>query len=107
MGVMENSAVFNITVCIMGILILAIHIVNILIKKSKRVDEKNLLVFFIFTATHFAIYLAFTFIKMAYSSNAFIIAFYTIFYIMNNLEVFLLFNYFKSYKALPTKAEKN
>ncbi len=103
---MDRRDIFNATVCVIGILILSIHIVNILLKKEKRKDEKNLLVFFVFTAVHFAIYLTFTFTKMFYASNALIIAFYTAFYIMNNLEVFLLFRYFYSYKRLSTKTEK-
>jgi len=103
---MNSAVVFNITICIIGVLLLTIHIVNILLKNGNRKDEKNLLVFFVFTALHFAIYLVFTLIKMNYSSNTYIIASYTIFYIMNNLEVFLLYRYFKSYKELPLKTEK-
>ncbi|MBQ8451936.1 MAG: histidine kinase [Clostridia bacterium] len=103
---MNSASVFNVTICIIGILILSIHIANILIKRKHRADEKNLLVFFIFTAVHFVIYLIFTFIKTTYSSNALVIAFYTAFYIMNNLEVFLLFRYFKSYKEVPHKTQK-
>ena len=90
---MEKNAIFNATVCLMGILILSIHIVSLIIKKGKRRDEMTLLDFFIFTAVHFATYLTFTFVKTVYASNAFIIAFYTVFYIMNNAEVFLLYRY--------------
>ncbi len=103
---MENNTIFNITVCILGILILTIHIVNLLIKKSKRKDEKTLLDFFVFTAVHFATYLTFTFIKTVYTSNVYIIAFYTTFYIMNNLEVFMLYKYMKSYTSPSGKTEK-
>jgi len=76
---MNSAVVFNITICIIGVLLLTIHIVNILLKNGNRKDEKNLLVFFVFTALHFAIYLVFTLIKMNYSSNTYIIASYTIF----------------------------
>ena len=103
---MDNNTIFNITVCVFGILILTIHIVNLFIKKNKRKDEKALLNFFVFTAVHFAVYLTFTFVKTAYTSNAYIIGFYTIFYIMNNIEVFMLYKYMKSYTALAGKAEK-
>ncbi|MBR2133646.1 MAG: hypothetical protein IJ851_02940 [Eubacterium sp.] len=36
---MSNNSVFNATVCIIGILILLIHTVNIVMKKNKRRDE--------------------------------------------------------------------
>ena len=55
---------------------------------------------------NFSIYLAFTFIRMSYSSNGFIIAFYTSFYIMNNIELLLLFRYMKNYTELPNKTCK-
>ena len=101
---MSNNAVFNATVCIMGILILAIHVVNLLVKKEKRKDELVLLTFFLFTIFHFATYLTFTFVKLNYTSNAFILAFYTVFYIMNNVEMLLLFRYAREYtKWAPIK----
>ena len=103
---MENNTIFNVTVCVFGILILTIHIVNLFIKKSKRKDEKALLDFFIFTAVHFATYLTFTFVKTVYTSNAYIIAFYTTFYIMNNVEVFMLYRYMKRYTELSGKTER-
>ena len=94
---MENNVVFNLSVCLMGVLILSIHAVNLLLKKGKRKDERILLDFFLFTILHFTTYLIFTFIKIRYTSNAFIIAFYTIFYMMNNAELFLLFRYAREY----------
>ena len=103
---MENSYIFNATVCIIGILIFIVHIISIILKKNKRKDEMCLLNFFIFTILHFSIYLAFTFIRMSYSSNGFIIAFYTSFYIMNNIELLLLFRYMKNYTELPNKIGK-
>ena len=103
---MKNNTVFNISVCILGILILTIHIVNLLLKKNKRKDEKALLDFFVFTALHFAIYLTFALVKEVYTSNAYIIAFYTMFYIMNNVEVFMLYKYMKSYTAISGKTDK-
>ncbi len=103
---MENSYIFNATVCIIGILIFIVHIISIILKKNKRKDEMCLLDFFIFTIFHFSIYLAFTFIRMSYSSNGFIIAFYTSFYIMNNIELLLLFRYMKNYTELPNKIGK-
>ena len=103
---MENSYIFNATVCIIGILIFIVHIISIILKKNKRKDEMCLLEFFIFTILHFSIYLTFTFIRMSYSSNGFIIAFYTSFYIMNNIELLLLFRYMKNYTELPNKIGK-
>ena len=103
---MSNNGIFNATVCIIGTLILAIHIVNLLVKKNKRKDEKALLDFFVFTAVHFATYLTFTFVKTVYTSNAYVVVFYTVFYIMNNIEVFMLYKYMKSYVEIPQKTEK-
>ena len=90
----------------MGILILTIHIVNLLMKKEKRKDEKSLLDFFVFTLVHFATYLTFAFVKTVYTSNAYIIAFYTAFYIMNNIEVFMLCKYVKNYVNSSGAAQK-
>ncbi len=103
---MTNNAVFNAAVCIMGILILSIHVVNLLLKKEKRKDEKSLLDFFLFTVVHFTIYLTFTLVKIVYTSNAYIIGFYTAFYIMNNIEVFMLFKYMRRYTELPARRDK-
>ena len=103
---MSGNSIFNATVCIMGEFILLIHIVNLLLKKKKRKDENNLLDFFAFTAVHFATYLTFTLVKMIYTSNAYIISFYTTFYIMNNIEVFLLFRYMCAYVKLMPGTKK-
>lgn len=100
---MDNKSVFNATVCVIGIIFCLIHTINILLKKGRRKDENNLLVFMLFTAFHFAVYLTFTIIKMTYTSNAFIIGFYTSFYVMNNFQVFLLFAYAISYIPLKKK----
>ena len=102
----SKNAVFNATVCIMGILILMIHVVNIITKKEKRKNEKIFLDFFLFTIIHFATYLTFTLVKNNYTSNAYIIAFYTTFYIMNNMEVFLLFRYARNYIGFEPKKDK-
>ena len=103
---MSNNSVFNAAVCIMGILILTIHVINLLVKKEKRKDEYSLINFFLFTIFHFATYLTFTIVKLYYTSNAYIIAFYTIFYIMNNMELFLLFRYMQHYVELEPKLNK-
>lgn len=103
---MSGSSVFNITVCIIGILILAIHSVDLIIKKNKRKDEITLLAFVLFTAFHFALYLTFSVIKLHYTASAMVIAFYTAFYIMNNLEVFFLFRYAHSYMEIAPKTAK-
>ena len=90
---MDNKSVFNATVCIIGIAIFLIHTINILLKKDRRKDENNLLFFIIFSTLHLAAYLAFTIIKVNYTSDGFIIGFYTTFYIMNNVQLLLFFYY--------------
>ena len=96
---MDQKGIFNATVCIIGIAVFLIHSLDLFLKKNKRKDEKNLLAFFIFTAIHFSTYLIFTIIKSVYTSNPFIIGFYTTFYVMNNVEILFLFAYALSYIA--------
>ena len=103
---MTAYSIFNSTVCIFGILILTIHVVNLLSKPERRQDDKALLYFFIFTVIHFATYLTFTLIKTNYTSNAFIITFYTIFYVFNNIEVLLLFYYARTYISVGVDAKR-
>ena len=90
---MDEKAIFNATVCILGIAIFLIHSIDLALKKGKRSDEKNLLVFFVFTVLHFATYLTFTLLKPRFGSNPFTMGFYTAFYVMNNMEILLLFAY--------------
>lgn len=103
---MSNNAVFNAAVCLIGFVILAVHIVSLSIKKNRRHDEDSLLIFLAFTAFHFAAYFTFTFIKANHTSNALIMAFYTSFYIANNLEVFFLYVYMRNYVELKEKTQK-
>ncbi len=103
---MAVNGVFNVTICIVGILILLIHVINIISKKGKRKDEMVLLTFFVFTIVHFATYLTFTLIKISFTSNAYIIAFYTLFYLMNNAEVLLLFRYAREYMKWERKKSR-
>jgi len=103
---MSANAIFNATVCIVGIAILFIHIVNLLIKKNKRKDENRLLAFLVFTVFHFSLYLTFTLAKSVYTSDPYIITFYTIFYIFNNIEMLLLFLYMSSYVEFKNKTLK-
>ena len=103
---MKNNIVFNITICIIGILILLVHVVNLILKKNKRKDELCLLIFIAFTVFHFAIYLTYSLIKINYTSNGFVTAFYTSFFIMNNLEVYLLFIYMLCYIFIPLNTKK-
>ena len=97
---MANNVVFNMTVCIMGILILSVHLVNLIIKRNKRKDELTLFVFILFTIIHFFVYFLFTNIKTRYTSNSFIMSFYTTFYIFNNVQMFILFMYMLNYISL-------
>lgn len=103
---MAPSEVFNITICVLGIAIFIIHIANLLFKCERRKDENILLTFFVFTAIHFGLYLAFTFTKDQLASNAYTIAAYTTFYIMNNVQVFLLFYYLLFYANVEGKLKK-
>ena len=98
---MNSKIIFNATVCLLGTAILLVHIINLSIKKNKRKDEICLLIFFAFTAIHFMTYFTFTMIKRVYTSDELIKAFYTIFYIMNNMEVFILFYYMIAYITIP------
>ena len=102
---METNVVFNITVCIIGIAIFLVHTVDLLLKKNKRQDEKNLLIFIVFTIIHFATYLTFTFIKISGSNDTLIISFYTTFYVMNNIESLLLFVYTLTYITVKNKTK--
>ena len=104
---MDNNVVFNLTVCIVGIAILSIHIFNFLVKKNKRKDENALGNFLIFTVIHFVTYLVFSLVKLKYTSDTYIISFYTVFYIFNNLEVFFLFMYMLSYVDMTSKSKRN
>lgn len=103
---MTNNQIFNVTVCSIGIAILIIHIITALLKKNRRRDENALINFFFLTVIHFASYLAFTFIHLYYTSDNFIVASYTCFYIFNNLEVFFLFIYIIHYVEAQEKTKK-
>jgi sensor histidine kinase YesM len=103
---MEPNSVFNITVCLLGVLILSVHIVNILLKKKRRIDENRLLIFFVFTVVHFALYFTFAVVKEWFVSHEYIIGFYTVFYIMNNVEVLLFYFYMSSYMKIEPKIKK-
>ena len=102
---MDIKSTFNATVCIIGIAILLIHTINILLKRDRRKDENSLLIFIVFTIIHFATYLTFTFIKIYYTSDPLIMGFYTTFFIMNNVELLLLFNYTISYIELKKRTK--
>lgn len=103
---MLGNEIFNATVCTFGIAILLIHVINLLLKKNKRKDELRLLVFLLFTVVHFSTYLAFTFLKMNYASEPFIMGFYTTFYIFNNGEILLFFLYVLSYLQMVDKVKR-
>ena len=108
---MVVKSVFNGTVCLLGALILLIHIFNIVLKKNRRKDETTLLIFITFTMVHFLTYLAFVIINhhlvsIDQPSDTLIMTFYTIFYIMNNVEVFLFYQYLSSYINHPSKPKQ-
>ena len=103
---MSGNAIFNATVCIIGIGILLIHVVNAIMKKNRRLDEDRLLTFLVFTVFHFITYLVFTLVKVKYTSDPYIISFYTTFYIFNNIEVLLLFLMANCYVELKDKTKK-
>ena len=93
----NTNIVFNITICLMGSLILFVHLADLIIKRNKRKDEKWLLSFIAFTIFHFLVYLTYTLVKLEYTSNSFVMGFYTIFFIFNNIEVLLYFLYMMSF----------
>ena len=103
---MSNNVIFNIAVCVMGTLLLLVHIVDLIIKKNKRKDEKILLLFITFTVFHFLLYLIFTWVRIYHSSNTLIICAYTLFYIANNVEVFLLVVYTQNCIYLSNRLKK-
>lgn len=104
---MIERTMFNGTVCLIGALVLLLHIVSILFKKERRKDENSLLFFFIFTAFHFSLYFTFVIIKSNVKVNeTFIMSFYTIFYIMNNIEVLLFYNYLLRYVNIEKKVRR-
>ena len=103
---MSPKSVFNATVCLLGFLILLVHTFNLFIKKERRKDENALLIFFLFTMFHFASYFTFVIVKEHYTSDPFIMTVYTIFYVMNNVEVFLFYGYLSSYTEVPVKTRK-
>ena len=94
---MDTKTMFNAVVCLVGLLILLVHIANILLKKKRRKDENALLVFLAFTAVHFAAYFAFCFLKTYYPSDALVMGFYTGFFVANNAQVLLLVLYMLCY----------
>ena len=106
MFAVNEKAVFNATICILGIAIFLIHAIGLLFKKGKRKDESAILTFFLFTAFHFAAYLTFTLIKLHYTSDNFIMAWYTAFFIMNNLELLFFVLYTTAYLSLQGKAKR-
>ena len=103
---MDNKSAFNIAVCAIGIAILVVHIIDLVFKKKKRTDEMNLLWFFVFTAVHFTGYLVFSIVRIYYHTDELIIASYTVLYIMNNMEMMLLFTYGINYCSLAKKTRQ-
>ena len=103
---MDAKSIFNAAVCVIGIAIFLIHILDLVLKKGKRRDEINLLAFIIFTAFHFALYLTFLFIKKHYTSNGLIIGFYTTFYIFNNVQLLFLFFYALTFIQISKKTRE-
>lgn len=103
---MDQKSIFNVTVCTVGTIFLVIHIIDLLLKKDRRKDEKNLLTFFVFTAVHLFAYLSFTIVKVYYTSNALIMTAYSLFYLANNIEVLLLFAYAISYVELNSDVKR-
>ena len=103
---MDQKSIFNVTVCTVGTIFLVIHIIDLLLKKDRRKDEKNLLTFFVFTTVHLFAYLSFTIVKVYYTSNALIMTAYSLFYLANNIEVLLLFAYAISYVELNSDVKR-
>lgn len=100
---MDNKTVFNLAVCLIGVLVFLVHIANILTKGKRRKDENALLAFLVFTAVHFACYFAFCFLKIYSPSDSLILGFYTGFYIANNVQALFLFLYLLCYVGISKR----
>ena len=100
---MEYKIVFNATVCIVGILFLLIHALNVGLKKNKRKDDLIFLGFVLLTAILFVLYFIYTIISFHYKEDSIVMASNTIFYIINNLEFVLFFGYAIAYIAPKKK----
>ena len=103
---MDSKSVFNLSVCLIGILVLSVHIVSVILKRERRKDENALLLFFAFTMLHFATYMQYTLLKQAYPSDVLTMSFYTGFFIANNIEVLLFYKYMEIYSNFPPKIKK-
>ena len=104
---MDTNVVYNATVTIIGVAILLIHAINIVLKKDRRKDENALLAFISFTIIHFATYFAFVIYKSQNeTSDTYIMSFYTVFYVMNNIEMLLFYLYMTSYTKFNAKVKK-
>lgn len=104
--IIDSKTAFNAAVFIIGIMLLLIHSLDLLLKRNRRKDENNLFVFIAFTILYFILYLIFILNKAHYTSDAFIIGSYTTFFIMNNIEMLLLFNYTLSYVPISRNNKK-
>lgn len=104
--VIDSKTAFNAAVFIIGIVLLLIHSLDLLLKRNRRKDENSLFLFIGFTILYFILYLIFILTKNRYTSDAFIIGSYTTFYIMNNIEMLLLFFYTLSYVPISSKNKK-
>lgn len=94
---MDYKTVFNATVCIVGILFLSIHAVNVSLKKSKRRDDLIFLGFILLTTILFVLFFIYTVVGIYCKDNTFVMGFNTIFYVINNLEFVMFFGYALAY----------
>ena len=101
---MSVESAFNTAVCVIGVALFLIHAVDLIMKRGKRPDEKNLLAFVLFTAVHFLTYLTYVWIKPFFlKSDPLTMGAYTTFYIMNNMEAELLLVYTLAYLSTKKK----
>ena len=95
---MGYKTVFNATVCIVGILFLLIHALNVGLKKNKRKDDLIFLGFVLLTAILFVLYLIYTIISFHYKEDSIVMVSNTIFYIISNLSAH--FNHFRQFSKI-------
>ena len=94
---MDYRTVFNTTVCVVGIIFLFIHALNVCLKKEKRKYDLIFLGFVFLTIILFVLYFIYTLVTIRFKNNEFVIGANTVFYIINNLEFVMFFGYAIAY----------
>ena len=102
---MNPINIFNLAVCAVGMIVMAIHIVGLLLRKQRRADENLLLTVFFHTFALFLAYLIYLSLVQYRTNNAFFIGFTTLFSAMNNVEAFIFFLYVFTFLSFKKKSK--